>query len=526
MSKVQPGYTPPVGSTVRRYLNLQYSVEKTKLLADLEAEDAVSMTCDFWTSSAKHSYISATGHYIDINWILKHPVLATRRVIGQHTGEVINSVLNDIRREFNIHSKVAGLTTDNASNMKKAASLQEYITCSDASISCMAHTLQLAVEDGLKLDEIKAAAANARGCVGYFNRSTVASDALEQYQIRQNPDIKPLVLIQDVITRWNSMYFMFDRLVKLRAPIYAILYDRKYTKSQECRSNEISDKSWFVIENLLPVLKPLAEATDALSSETYPSISCILPMINGLSKNELAPNDGDAEIIKTFKEKVVNGLKRFKMPESEMFAQSAMAVATLLDPRHKSLSIIADQNIKLALKNFVLSLLEAQSNTGNNIKQEQPSPAKKQKSVFSYLDGDFSDDDENESSLESELDSYLVERVTKRGQKNPLQWWKINEEKFPNVAKLARKFLCIMGTSVPSERVFSIAGLTVTDKRSQLDPEAVDQIIFMNKVLHKRLTEEKAMADQTVKQEAFSISIKQETQEESATADLPLPTLY
>ena len=113
---------------------------------------------------------------------MKHPVLATRRVADQHTGQLINSVLNDIREEFCTHDKVAGLTTDNASNMKKAGSLQSFNTCSDATVSCMAHTLQLVVEDGLKVDEIKNAASEARACVGHFNRSEIASEALEQYQ--------------------------------------------------------------------------------------------------------------------------------------------------------------------------------------------------------------------------------------------------------------------------------------------------------------------------------------------------------
>ena len=53
--------------------------------------------------------------------------------------------------------------------------------------------------------------------------------------------------------------------------------------------------------------------------------------------------------------------------------------------------------------------------------------------------------------------------------------------RFPQIAKLAKAYLCIPATEVPSERAFSTAGLTVTKLRSTLDPANVDKIIFVNK---------------------------------------------
>ena len=38
----------------------------------------------------------------------------------------------------------------------------------------------------------------------------------------------------------------------------------------------------------------------------------------------------------------------------------------------------------------------------------------------------------------------------------PLIWWKSESVRYPVLTKLARKFLCLCATSVPSERVFEV----------------------------------------------------------------------
>ena len=61
------------------------------------------------------------------------------------------------------------------------------------------------------------------------------------------------------------------------------------------------------------------------------------------------------------------------------------------------------------------------------------------------------------------------------------EWWKVNERRFPRLANVARRYLCIPDTSVSSERVFSAAGLTVNRLRTRLTPDHVYMLIFLNK---------------------------------------------
>ena len=54
--------------------------------------------------------------------------------------------------------------------------------------------------------------------------------------------------------------------------------------------------------------------------------------------------------------------------------------------------------------------------------------------------------------------------------------WKISETRFPTLAKPARWCLCVPATSVPAERMFSIAWLVISNKRSSLTLENADML--------------------------------------------------
>ena len=63
---------------------------------------------------------------------------------------------------------------------------------------------------------------------------------------------------------------------------------------------------------------------------------------------------------------------------------------------------------------------------------------------------------------------------------DPLIWWKTKRFNYPNVARIARKWLSVPATSTPSERVFSICGLVDTTKRSNLLGESIEKQVFLH----------------------------------------------
>ena len=79
---------------------------------------------------------------------------------------------------------------------------------------------------------------------------------------------------------------------------------------------------------------------------------------------------------------------------------------------------------------------------------------------------------------EKEMDRYF-DLPAADPESDPLQWWRNETQHFPILAVLAQKYLCICGTSVPSERLFSNFGFIVSEFRSHLKPECVDKLVFL-----------------------------------------------
>jgi hypothetical protein len=64
---------------------------------------------------------------------------------------------------------------------------------------------------------------------------------------------------------------------------------------------------------------------------------------------------------------------------------------------------------------------------------------------------------------------------------NPFSWWREHKEQFPILSKLARIYLPIPATSTPSERLFSCAGNLLMAKRTRLNPELFNRLMFLKK---------------------------------------------
>jgi len=76
--------------------------------------------------------------------------------------------------------------------------------------------------------------------VGHFKHSVVTTGALREKQRGLN--IPQRTLLQDVSTRWNSKYFMYERIAEQQWAIYAVIHDEQVTPSDQ-RHLDLSQNS-------------------------------------------------------------------------------------------------------------------------------------------------------------------------------------------------------------------------------------------------------------------------------------------
>ncbi len=173
-------------------------------------------------------------------------------------------------------------------------------------------------------------------------------------------------------------------------------------------------------------------------------------------------------------------------------------VATMLHPKYRQLRGCSKEERSHACEFIREEMLKIMRNDRSNDLSIIEPKNKKQKIEKSILD-QYEDTSENESdtsekqddsidydvtvhksSKPDELTKYLDMYIDKTTlSQNPLEFWKANRTIYPVLARVARKIHCIQATSAAVERQFSGAGIVLNERRTCLNPEHLDDILFI-----------------------------------------------
>ena len=86
--------------------------------------------------------------------------------------------------------------------------------------------------------------------------------------------------------------------------------------------------------------------------------------------------------------------------------------------------------------------------------------------------------------VEIEIKKFLSLPNEDRLLTNPIEWWlKKGKPLFPLIARVALKYCIIPATSTPCERIFSIAGCVLSERRANLSDKSARALIFLHEIL-------------------------------------------
>nr|XP_012224904.1 PREDICTED: zinc finger BED domain-containing protein 4-like [Linepithema humile] len=467
-----------------------YEKCRIKILKDIENISNCAFTSDIWTCNiSNESYISFTIHYINEDFQLKHAALNVKHFPGSHTGENIAKIITEMIEEWHLNDKNYIIIRDSGANIKKATKNLDI-----QNESCFIHTLQLVVTEALKSQRtVNDLIAVSRKIVTHFNHSPAACYKLKAIQRELN--MPTLKLVQDVQTRWNSTFYMLQRLFELKRAISI------FTIETEAIVN-LSSHQWSLLENCLKLLQPFEEITKEISSSES-IISEVIPIVASLKKYLLKEISFFG--VGTMKDSLIQNVNnRF----NNILLNINYTHATFLDPRFKTAFFDNDMSSKIKIEIYHKmqeisqehEILESDdlnnSESNNDIDDESLTTFRRKETIWTCFSeiANASDastsacgnaiSNRNSSNTESntkscEIDTYLSMKLIERIE-SPFLWWHDNRKILPILSKLAEKYLCIPANSVYSERLFSKAGIVYEKKRNRLLPDNGEKLIFLH----------------------------------------------
>ncbi|XP_031099798.1 zinc finger BED domain-containing protein RICESLEEPER 2-like [Ipomoea triloba] len=246
----------------------------------------VSITTDTWTSVQRINYMCITAHFIDNQWKL-HKKIISFVPVTSHRGEYIAKALETCLLEWGLKN-IFTVTVDNASSNDTAMGFFKKkllswgvssVKCNYVHMRCIAHVLNLIVQDGLK--DVDSSVKKVRDAIRYVRNSPA--------RLKKFRDLADLIGVEakssltlDVPTRWNSTYLMLKNAVTYQKVFEA------YEENDSSFSTDLGESvpdfmDWYSIEHMVKLLKCFYEMTLRISGSLYVTANNFFSEISDLS---------------------------------------------------------------------------------------------------------------------------------------------------------------------------------------------------------------------------------------------------
>lgn len=271
---------PATANTMRNWVKERYQEEKEALKKTLASTVYTKhLSFDTWTSPNSHALLAIVAHFIDAQFNLKAKLLGIVQLQGSHSGEAQATKILSIIRDFEIQP-VGHFQSDNASsNDTCIAAILTHIEPTLATsrslaqekkrrrIRCIGHIVNLAAKAFLeasnkewKEGDTHAPVGKLHHIVHYIRRSPQRRDTFVKVtQFKQasattvgdfNTLLDPeasLQLVADNETRWNSVFLMIERAIRLRESVDLYYIQSVAEKDGLSQEDILTAEDWVIL---------------------------------------------------------------------------------------------------------------------------------------------------------------------------------------------------------------------------------------------------------------------------------------
>ncbi|XP_043477698.1 uncharacterized protein LOC122508427 [Leptopilina heterotoma] len=300
----------------------------------------------------------------------------------------------------------------------------------------------------------------------------------------ETPEIHHILSGLDNFVKFMNQSGLFARIKKLRMRI-----DKNETWQEHLQSltvihqhnNQIiklvnGTDQWLlelditIVEFLMNFLQLFSEAIKDLLDDNKPNIHLVLLWYKKII-NFCAKKTDDKMAIKLIKSRTIEKLKELYPIDHRH------KVATFLWSSVRKMKMLSNldrvqfmQQLQTELNQ--IDTVVAQEEEKDPLADSGPPEKRRKQHFHQWLENQ--DDDEKSD----EIFNYLMTRHCNNS--DLLMWWKLKEGKFPKLASLAKKYLCIPATKRHSEKFFEPAKILLNNRSADMKPSTVIDLNYMH----------------------------------------------
>ena len=499
---------------------LQILLKETEIcvMRQIATGGCPNFTTDGWQSKKGDHSLTVTLHWLSETFEMVSVVLGAPPIPDRSTNEVIATLITQRIEKFNLTtSQLSNGCIDQGANYQKALRQRLRVNVLD----CICHLLNHVMED-VGEAVFQDCTAWAHRLVDCLKNSLIPRLALETVQRTRNRPVKHLK--RSVKPRWAYNIPVFQRIID----VWEDLEEAAVT-CQPIREIWFGNPGKWKLQAIIDVLTHVSVLITRFQPQSKSVIGETFPALMELyrfAKQDTPIGPGDLNLFKSHLHESLRTVLRDRF-HFDRTVPNQWLISSCLDPRFKDMVFVA-QNLPTPLDRSMPKLIRQ---THKNIQSELAAMVAAGERVVEVFH-----DQVDLDALDAQIDvdaalpqgigadvirrhevahdghfvmmfgARVLEEVNRpvvveetwqqqwekfrrepqiMVQDDPLRWWNNNKDKFPLVAKLARKYLAMQVSAAASERVWSLAGNVESKKRMSLDPETLHQVLFIKSNLQR-----------------------------------------